>query len=49
MTPVELARYEALLAATRTALGSDAFTAALARGATLPIDEARAMVCSETI
>jgi non-specific serine/threonine protein kinase len=45
MTPVELARYEALLAATRTALGSDAFTAAMAHGAALPIDDARVMVC----
>ena len=45
MTPVELARYERLLDATRTALGSVAFDAAIAHGAALPIDEARSMVC----
>ena len=44
MTPVELARYERLLDVTRTELGNDAFNAAMAHGATLPIDQARAMV-----
>ncbi|HEX7102627.1 MAG TPA: tetratricopeptide repeat protein [Nitrolancea sp.] len=46
MTPVELARYERLIDTTRNTLGSDAFDGAMAYGATLPIDEARAMVCA---
>ncbi len=47
MTPVELTRYEGLIEAARTVLGTDDFTAAMAYGATLPIEVARAMVCDD--
>jgi tetratricopeptide (TPR) repeat protein len=48
LTPVELARYERLTDVAREALGHETFEAAMAHGAALPIDEARAMVCGTT-
>jgi predicted ATPase len=44
MTPVERARLERSIGAARHALGDEAFTSAIAHGATLPIEVASAMI-----